>query len=71
MENLFEFIDKIYTGFGLTTKFRLSTRNPEKFMGDLAVWDKAEGILADQLDKYQKGKWVLNPGDAAVRPDRL
>jgi threonyl-tRNA synthetase len=67
MENLFEFIDKIYTGFGLTTKFRLSTRNPEKFMGDLEVWDKAESILAQQLDKYQEGKWVLNPGDAAVR----
>lgn len=67
MENLFEFINKVYSGFGLTTKFRLSTRNPEKYMGDLKVWENAERILAEQLDKYQKGKWVIAPEDAAVR----
>lgn len=49
-------------------KFRLSTRNPSKFMGDLAVWDKAEATLERQLEKFQPGEWEIAPEDAAVRP---
>lgn len=67
MENLFDFLDKVYGKFGMELKFGLSTRNPKKFMGDLAVWDKAEATLKDVLEKFQKGNWEIFPEDAAVR----
>lgn len=66
MENLFDFLDKVYGKFGMELKFGLSTRNPKKFMGDLAVWDKAEKTLEEMLNKYQAGKWEVFPEDAAV-----
>jgi threonyl-tRNA synthetase len=66
MENLFDFLDKVYGKFGMELKFGLSTRNPKKFMGDLGVWDKAEQTLKDVLEKFQKGNWEIFPEDAAV-----
>lgn len=70
MEGLFDFLDKVYGCFGFELKFGLSTRNPKKFMGDLAVWDQAEATLKEVLDKHQAGNWEFFPEDAAVRPLR-
>lgn len=67
MENLFDFLNKVYGCFGFELKFGLSTRNPKKFMGDLAVWDEAEATLRRVLEKYQAGNWETFPEDAAVR----
>lgn len=67
MENLFDFLNKVYGCFGFELKFGLSTRNPKKFMGDLAVWDEAEDTLRRVLEKYQAGNWETFPEDAAVR----
>merc|ERR1719414_2366787 len=44
-----EFLKKVYTIFGFTYKLKLSTR-PEKFLGDIKVWDQAEADLAESLD---------------------
>lgn len=44
-----QFIDDIYAVFGLTPKYRLSTR-PEKYVGSLELWAKAEGALASALE---------------------
>lgn len=38
-----DFLDHVYGVFGFTYKLYLSTR-PEKFMGDPAMWDKAEAV---------------------------
>jgi len=45
----------------------LSTR-PEKYLGDIATWDKAETKLKEALDNFTAsggGQWELNEGDGA------
>lgn len=49
--------------FGLQYEANLSTR-PEGFLGDIALWDKAEAALKNALDAFGK-PWALNPGDGA------
>jgi threonyl-tRNA synthetase len=51
---IFEVLDivrEVYSLFDLSYSFTLSTRNPEKFMGDVATWDRAEADLKAALDK--------------------
>merc|ERR1711953_544205 len=57
------FFKHVYDIFGFTFELRLSTR-PEKFLGDIAVWDKAEADLSASLDGAGL-PWKLNPGDGA------
>lgn len=45
-----DIVSEVYALFGLSYSFTLSTRHPEKFMGEIAVWDKAEGDLRSALD---------------------
>lgn len=61
----FDFLTAVYGLFGFEYKIGLSTRNPNKWMGDLQVWDKAEGTLKDCLEKLSPGKWHINEADAA------
>jgi len=42
----------------------LSTRNPEKFMGEVALWDRAEALLAEAL-KTNNLEFKVAKGDAA------
>jgi threonyl-tRNA synthetase len=64
IKSLLALVDRVYKLFDLKYEMRLSTRNPEKFMGEIAVWDEAEKqlkqALADNNIDYQ-----LAPGDAA------
>ena len=53
----------VYNTFGFTCKFKLSTR-PEKFLGDIETWNKAEKDLEDSLKKLGL-PYSLNPGDGA------
>jgi threonyl-tRNA synthetase len=67
MAGLFDFLDAVYGQFGLTFSLRLSTR-PEKYLGAIEDWDKAEAMLKKSLDDFSaKGnsKWTLNPQDGA------
>jgi len=63
MASALEFMKDVYTTFGFTYKLKLSTR-PEKFLGDIKVWDEAEKGLAESLDSLGL-EWKLNPGDGA------
>jgi len=63
MAGALEFMKEVYTTFGFTYKLKLSTR-PEKFLGDIKVWDEAEKGLAESLDALGL-EWKLNPGDGA------
>ncbi|XP_063702115.1 threonine--tRNA ligase 1, cytoplasmic isoform X2 [Culicoides brevitarsis] len=58
-----DFLRSVYTKFGFTFKCVLSTR-PEKFLGEIAVWDDAEKALSEALDNFGQ-EWKLNPGDGA------
>ena len=56
-------MDSVYGVFGLSYEANLSTR-PEGFLGDIALWDKAEAALTSALNAFGK-PWALNPGDGA------
>ena len=63
MAGCMAFLKHVYSVFGFTYQLRLSTR-PEKFLGDIAVWDQAEADLSASLDEAGL-PWKLNPGDGA------
>jgi threonyl-tRNA synthetase len=43
MEVCFDFLKNVYGMFGFEFALKLSTR-PEKFLGEIATWDKAEAV---------------------------
>eukprot|EP01004_Peranema_trichophorum_P000268 NODE_1029_length_2166_cov_92.610866_g879_i0.p1 GENE.NODE_1029_length_2166_cov_92.610866_g879_i0~~NODE_1029_length_2166_cov_92.610866_g879_i0.p1 ORF type:complete len:462 (+),score=90.70 NODE_1029_length_2166_cov_92.610866_g879_i0:664-2049(+) len=47
-----DFVHFVYEIFGCTCIFNLSTRNPEKYVGELAVWNDAESSLAKALNTF-------------------
>jgi threonyl-tRNA synthetase len=58
------FITFIYKTFGFDDyKIELSTR-PEKYIGSIEIWEKAEGALKNVLE-HQGINYQLNPGDGA------
>lgn len=61
------FMEEVYGIFQFDFDLELSTR-PEKYLGEVAVWDEAEASLRTVLDGYaqRSGKqWRLNEGDGA------
>lgn len=62
-KNLFEIVERFYSIFNLEYSFRLGTR-PPKFMGETAVWDKAEKTLEEILKKSGK-EFVIEEGEGA------
>ncbi|XP_069483190.1 threonine--tRNA ligase 1, cytoplasmic [Ambystoma mexicanum] len=58
-----QFLRTVYDVFGFSFKLNLSTR-PEKFLGDVEVWNQAEKQLENSLKEFGE-KWELNPGDGA------
>jgi len=63
MAGCLDFLKYVYGIFGFTYQLRLSTR-PEKYIGDIEVWNKAEADLQESLDSMDI-PWKLNPGDGA------
>lgn len=64
IRNTFDFLEKVYGIFGFEFKMELSTR-PEKYVGQLETWNKAEQKLENALNAFLGDKWELNPGDGA------
>lgn len=58
-----DFLRNVYSIFGFTFALRLSTR-PEKFLGELEMWNKAEKQLEESLNRFGE-PWTENPGDGA------
>ncbi|XP_068984284.1 threonine--tRNA ligase 1, cytoplasmic isoform X1 [Bombus flavifrons] len=58
-----DFLRHVYSVFGFTFNLCLSTR-PEKYMGDIEIWDQAEKALAESLDAFGE-PWKINPEDGA------
>ncbi|XP_062159626.1 threonine--tRNA ligase, mitochondrial 1 [Alnus glutinosa] len=63
VRGVLEFIKHVYTIFGFTFDLKLSTR-PEKYLGELATWEKAEAALTEALDESGE-PWQINEGDGA------
>jgi len=59
------FLKHVYGTFGFEFFLNLSTR-PEKYLGEIEVWEAAETALAEELDSWAgQGKWKLKKGDGA------
>ncbi|XP_035706901.1 threonine--tRNA ligase 1, cytoplasmic isoform X2 [Folsomia candida] len=67
IDGALDFLNHIYGIFGFTFDLKLSTR-PEKYLGDIEIWNQAEKSLADSLNRFcekSSRKWSENPGDGA------
>ena len=49
-----DFVAFVYEIFGFQFYLNLSTRNPEKWLGDLKIWDDAESRLAKAMNDFCK-----------------
>ena len=69
-ERILGLFNRIYGTFGLPFRCNLSTRNPEKFMGDIEVWNRAEVMLESVL-KNNQIEYSIDPGEAAFYGPKL
>ena len=67
---LINFIDRMYSIFGLTYNIELSTRPLEKYIGDIEIWNKSEKALEDACHKAGR-ECKINPGDGAFYGPKL
>lgn len=66
-------IKKIMKTFGLTYKYRLSTReveHPEKYIGEPKIWDKTEK-WAEEIMKRNNIEYFDGPGEAAFYAPKM
>lgn len=63
MKGCLDFLRCVYDVFGFSFQLNLSTR-PEKYLGDISVWNQAEKQLENSLNEFGE-PWKLNPGDGA------
>lgn len=63
VRGVLEFLQFAYDVFGFTFELELSTM-PEKHLGDLETWQRAEAALAEALNAFGK-PWQINEGDGA------
>jgi threonyl-tRNA synthetase len=63
VEALLRLVQRVYGDFGLAFTAKLSTR-PEKFLGEVATWDRAESALKQGLEAAGQ-PYAINEGDGA------
>lgn len=69
-ERILALFQRIYGTFNLPFRCNLSTRNAEKFMGDVEVWNRAEAMLEDVLKNNQIA-YTVDSGEAAFYGPKL
>ena len=63
VKGLLALIKRIYSAFDMGYAIKLSTR-PEKYLGDLEVWNRAEAALTNALESSGQ-QFSINHGDGA------
>ncbi|XP_041081965.1 threonine--tRNA ligase 1, cytoplasmic-like isoform X1 [Polyodon spathula] len=63
IKDCLDFLRTVYAVFGFSFQLYLSTR-PEKFLGDIQIWDHAEKQLENSLKEFGE-PWELSLGDGA------
>ncbi len=61
---LLALIARVYKAFDMSYRFVLSTRNEEKFMGDVALWERAEAALGAALEANNL-EYTVEKGEGA------
>lgn len=64
IESTLDFMKHIYGVLDLNFHLALSTR-PEIYLGDKAMWNEAENLLAEILEGFGE-KWEYNDGEGAL-----
>jgi threonyl-tRNA synthetase len=68
ISGVLDMLQHVYGIFGYTFALNLSTR-PEKYLGEVQLWDEAELGLTKALDNFCNANpgnaWAINPGDGA------
>ncbi|AMC93410.1 threonine--tRNA ligase [Erysipelothrix larvae] len=67
---MLDFIDEVYSLFGLSYTIELSTRPESKYIGDIEVWNRSEKILEDACIAAGV-EFKINPGDGAFYGPKL
>lgn len=73
MQKIWQIVEAFYGAFGIDLHLRLSLRDPkepEKYLGDQKLWDKAEKILRE-VAGANKTKYVEAFGEAAFYAPKL
>ena len=63
-KEVFSIVKKFYEIFDLKYSFRLGTRNPQNYMGDIPTWNKAEKTL-EKILKESGVNYTILDGDGA------
>lgn len=63
VQGVLNMLQRVYDIFGFTFELMLSTR-PEKYLGDIETWNRAESALEGALNAFGK-PWQINEGDGA------
>lgn len=69
-ERILGLFERIYGTFDLPYRCDFSTRNPDKYMGDIEVWNRAEDILETVL-KNNQIDYTVEAGEAAFYGPKL
>ncbi|MFP5342339.1 MAG: threonine--tRNA ligase [Candidatus Limnocylindria bacterium] len=69
LEALLGEVTEAYGWFGLTPRYAFATR-PDKAIGDPALWDRAEGIIRDTLDRTG-APYVTKPRDGTFYAPKI
>ncbi|MBX3029235.1 MAG: threonine--tRNA ligase [Chloroflexi bacterium] len=69
LEALLGEIREAYSWFGLVPRFAFATR-PDKALGDPALWDRAESIIKDVLDRHG-GDYAIKPKDGTFYAPKI
>lgn len=67
---ILDFIDEIYSVFGLEYSIELSTRPEENYIGTVDIWDASEQALKDAMAAAGK-PYKINEGDGAFYGPKL
>lgn len=67
---IIDFIDEVYSLFGLSYTIELSTRPEDKYIGDIEVWDRSEKALRDGCIAAGR-EFKINEGDGAFYGPKL
>lgn len=62
IKDFLDFLSEVYSLFEFEFEVELSTR-PEKYIGDIENWNKAESVLENNIKTFSN--WKVNPGDGA------
>jgi threonyl-tRNA synthetase len=69
IEALMDEIRESYSWFGLEPRFAFATK-PDKALGDPALWDHAEGLIREALDR-SGARYVVKPKDGTFYAPKI